>query len=142
MTAISQLISGRAQGAWSVGPDDSVHDAVEVLVEKDVGALLVMDGATLVGVVSERDCARKVILSDKSAQSTRVRDIMSSNVISASPDNSVDECMALMSSKRIRHLPILEEGRVVTVISQGDLVKSVISEQATIIDQLEHYITG
>ncbi len=142
MKNISNLIQGRAGEIWSVSPDDCVYDAVKLLVDKNIGALLVMRQDKLVGVVSERDCARKVLLGDKSAQETRISEIMSPRVVCAKPDHTVDECMALMTEKRIRHLPVIEGEKIISMISLGDLVKSVISEQQHIIDQLEHYISG
>ena len=142
MKSIKNLIHARHGEVWSVSPDDSVYDAVKLLVEKNIGALMVVRQGKLVGVVSERDCARKVLLSDKSAQETQVSEIMSSRVIYAKPSHTIDECMALMTEKRVRHLPIMEDDKVLCMISLGDLVKSVISEQQHIIEQLEHYISG
>ncbi len=142
MKSITYLIRARDGEVWSVSPDDSVYDAVKLLVEKNIGALLVVRQGKPVGVVSERDCARKVLLSDKSAQETQVSEIMSSRVIYAKPSHTIDECMALMTEKRVRHLPIMEDDKVLCMISLGDLVKSVISEQQHIIEQLEHYISG
>lgn len=142
MKTINNLIHARDNQVWSVNPDDTVYNAVKLLVEKNIGALLVVQQGRPVGVVSERDCARKVLLSDKSAQDTLVNEIMSSRVIYAKPSHTVDECMALMTEKRVRHLPIMEDDKVLCMISLGDLVKSVISEQQHIIDQLEHYISG
>jgi predicted transcriptional regulator len=142
LKTINQLMHARDGEVWSVSPDDSVYNAVKLLVDKNIGALLVVQQGKPVGVVSERDCARKVLLSDKSAQETQVSEIMSSRVIYAKPSHTIDECMALMTEKRVRHLPILEDDKVLCMISLGDLVKSVISEQQHIIDQLEHYISG
>lgn len=142
MNTIGTLIQARSSDIWSIGPDDSVHDAVGILVDKNIGALVVLEQGKLVGLVSERDCARKVLLSEKSARDTAVSEIMSKRVVCAKPGHTIDECMALMTDKRIRHLPITEGDTVVTMISIGDLVKSVISEQQHIIDQLEHYISG
>jgi CBS domain-containing protein len=142
LKTINQLIHASDGEVWSVRPDDSVYNAVKLLVEKNIGALLVVQQGKPVGVVSERDCARKVLLSNKSAQETLVSEIMSSRVIYAKPSHTIDECMALMTEKRVRHLPILEDDKVLCMISLGDLVKSVISEQQHLIDQLEHYISG
>ncbi len=142
MKSIHNLIHARDGEVWSVSPDDTVYNAVKILVEKNIGALLVVQQGKPIGVVSERDCARKVLLSDKSARDTLVNEIMSSRVIYAKPSHTIDQCMALMTEKRVRHLPIIEDDKVLCMISLGDLVKSVISEQQHIIDQLEHYISG
>ena len=142
MKTINNLIHARDGEVWSVSPDDTVYNAVKILVEKNIGALLVVQQGKPIGVVSERDCARKVLLSDKSARETQVSEIMSSRVIYAKPSHTIDECMALMTEKRVRHLPIMEDDKVLCMISLGDLVKSVISEQQHIIEQLEHYISG
>jgi CBS domain-containing protein len=142
MKTISQLIRGRENQIWSVSPNDSVHDAVKLLVKKDIGALLVVNENRLVGVVSERDCTRKTLLSELSALETTVESIMTSKVTYAKPSYTVDECMALMAEKRIRHLPIMDGDDIVCMISMGDLVKEVIADQQMIINQLEHYISG
>ncbi len=125
-----------------MSPDDSVHDAVALLVEKDIGALLVINQNKLVGVVSERDCTRKTLLNKLSAFDTTVESIMTSRVAYAKLSHTVNECMALMTEKRIRHLPIMDGDNIVCMISLGDLVKEVIAEQQTLIDHLEHYISG
>ena len=142
MKTISQLIKGQDKSIWSVSPNDSVHDAVKLLVEKNIGALLVVEQGKLVGVVSERDCARKTLLSEKPASETTVESIMTSNVIYAKPSHTINECMELMTDKRIRHLPIMDGDDLVCMISLGDLVKTVIAEQQAVIEQLEHYISG
>jgi CBS domain-containing protein len=142
MKTIGQLIHGQENQVWSVSPGDSVHDAVELLVEKNIGALLVMEKDKLVGLLSERDCARKTLLSDLPASETTVESIMTSQVVYAKLTHTINECMALMTDKHIRHLPIMEDDEVICMISLGDLVKTVISEQQMIIEQLEHYISG
>lgn len=142
MKTIRQLIQGQDNTIWSIGPNDSVLEAVKILVEKNIGALLVIEQGKLVGVVSERDCARKTLLNEKPASETTVASIMTSNVVYAKPDHTINECMALMSDKRIRHLPIMEGDTILCMISQGDLVKTVIAEQQMIIEHLEHYISG
>jgi CBS domain-containing protein len=142
MKTVGQLIHGQENQIWSVSPDDSVHDAVALLVKKDIGALLVINQNKLVGVVSERDCTRKTLLNKLSAFDTTVESIMTSRVAYAKLSHTVNECMALMTEKRIRHLPIMDGDNIVCMISLGDLVKEVIAEQQTLIDHLEHYISG
>lgn len=142
MKSVKQILDSKGHDIWSLHPDGSVLDAVKLMAEKEVGALLVMEEAKLVGIVSERDYARKVILKGRSSEGTRVAEIMTANVLFVHPDESVDDCMALMTEKRIRHLPIVENEKVIGVLSLGDLVKAVIAEQKFMIDQLEHYISG
>ena len=127
---------------WSVRPDDMVFDAVKQMADKEAGALLVMDGNKLVGIVTERDYARKIILEGKSSKHVTVSEVMTRKVLCATPERTVDECMALMTDSRTRHLPVVDHKRVVGVISIGDLVKAMISEQKMLIDQLQHYISG
>jgi CBS domain-containing protein len=142
MKTVGQLIHGQENQIWSVSPNDSVHDAVKLLVEKDIGALLVVNKNKLVGVVSERDCTRKTLLNGLSSFETTVKSIMTSRVAYAKLSHTVNECMALMTEKRIRHLPIMDGDNIVCMISMGDLVKEVIAEQQILIDHLEHYISG
>ena len=140
MKTVSQLLKGKGGSVWSVSPDSSVFDALKLMAEKNCGALLVMADGKLRGILSERDYARKVILLGKSSHELRVSEIMSDKVVCVGPGQTVDECMALMSAKRIRHLPVLDGGRVIGVLSIGDLVKEVIAEQQLTIQQLESYI--
>ncbi len=140
MKTVSQLLQGKGGSVWSVSPESSVFDALKMMAEKNVGALLVMDEGKLRGILSERDYARKVILLGKSSHDLKVSEIMSDKVVCVGPEQTVDECMALMSGKRIRHLPVLESGKVIGVLSVGDLVKAVIALQQQTIQQLESYI--
>lgn len=142
MITVSQLLQEKGHDVWSVTPDSTVFDALEIMADKNVGALLVVEGERLVGIFSERDYARKVILKGKASKATPVREIMTSVVACVGPHHSIEECMALMTAKRVRHLPVLEDDRLVGVISIGDVVKTIISEKEFIIEQLEHYITG
>lgn len=140
MKTVSQLLQGKGGGVLSVTPESSVFAALKLMAEKNVGALLVMNGDVLRGIMSERDYARKVILLGKSSHEIAVRDIMSDKVVSVTPKQTVDDCMALMTGRRIRHLPVIDNGRVVGVLSIGDLVKAVIEMQQQTIQQLESYI--
>jgi CBS domain-containing protein len=140
MKTVMQLLQAKGTEIHKIGLDDRVYDALRLMAEKDVGALIVMDGGRLAGVISERDYARKVILHGKSSYDIPVRDIMTEKVITVQPRHTVEECMALMTSKRIRHLPVAEGDRLVGVLSIGDLVKEVIADQEATIRQLESYI--
>ena len=140
MKTVKEILQAKAQKLLSIAPDASVLDALRLMAEKEVGALVVLEGERLAGIFSERDYARKVILHGKSSKDTSVREIMTSKVVYVRPEQSVEECMALMTDKRIRHLPVLQENRVIGVISIGDVVKEVISEQRFVIEQLEQYI--
>jgi CBS domain-containing protein len=135
-------LKSKGHEIWSVRPDDTVFDAVKQMADKEAGALLVMDGNKLVGIVTERDYARKIILEGKSSKHVTVSEVMTRKVLCATPERTVDECMALMTDSRTRHLPVVDHKRVVGVISIGDLVKAMISEQKMLIDQLQHYISG
>lgn len=143
MKQIAQILKTKAdQQVYTVAPGAPVYDAVALMAEKNVGALLVLDGVQIVGIMSERDYARKMILAGRTSRETPVREIMSAPVQYVSPSHSNEECMALMTEKRLRHLPVLDEGRLIGLISIGDLVKDIIAEQSFIIRQLEHYIAG
>jgi CBS domain-containing protein len=142
MTAINQVLKVKGRGYFSVGPDETVYSAIETMAEKNIGAVLIMDGAKLVGIFTERDYARNVVLKGRSSPQTLVRDIMSTQVAHVGPDDTVEDCMALMTEKHFRHLPVVEDEAVVGIISIGDLVKSVMDEQRFTIGQLEAYIHG
>jgi len=139
MTSIRQILA-RKPDVYSIGPDATVLDALRVMEQKNVGALLVMSGAELVGIFSERDYARKVVLHGRASRDTPLRDVMTGNVFVISPDTSAGECMVHMTERRVRHLPVVEETRVVGVISIGDVVRAVIEDLRFSIEQLEGYI--
>ncbi len=142
MATAAQILEGKGHEVWSVPPDAFVYDALKLMAEKNVGALLVLEGDELKGIFSERDYARKVILAGKSSREITVKEIMSPEVFTIRPQQSVDECMALMTAKRIRHLPVVEGEQILGVISIGDAVKAIISEREFTIEQLESYIRG
>ncbi len=143
MKYVSQVLQKKGQDIWSVAPDSPVYQALELMAERNCGAVLVIDQETLVGILSERDYSRKVILKGKSSKNTPVEEIMSREVVCVQLDKTIDDCMALMTEKRVRHLPVIkEEETLVGLISIGDVVKEVISEQEFIIHELESYITG
>jgi CBS domain-containing protein len=139
---ISSILRYKGRDVWSVSPDDSVFKAMSLMADKDIGALVVIVDDTLAGIVSERDYARKVVLQGKSSRDTPVRDIMSSPVVSVSPNHTVDDCMRIVTTKRIRHLPVVQGDKVVGVVSIGDLVRRVISTQGETIQYLQEYIVG
>lgn len=140
MKTVRQILGGKSFGVLSISPTATVYSALQLMAQHDIGALVVLDGDRLVGIFSERDYARKVILHGKSSKETAVREIMTGQVLCVRPEQSVDQCMALMTQKRVRHLPVLDHKKVIGVISIGDVVKEVISEQQFVIEQLEHYI--
>ncbi len=139
---ISEILNQKGGAVWSVTPEATVLDAIKLMADKNVGALLVIKDNRLLGVLSERDYTRNVVLKGRSSKDTPVREIISGKVVSVSADHTVDECMRLMSEHRIRHLPVVEGGKILGVISIGDLVNSIISTQNAAIQQLETYITG
>jgi CBS domain-containing protein len=139
---VSSLLHHKGAALWSIPPEATVFDAIRLMADKNVGALLVMSGGRLDGVISERDYTRKVALRGKSSRETRVREILSSRVVSVTPADSVEECMRLMTEHRVRHLPVLKGGDVVGIISIGDLVNWTISAQDAAIAQMEQYIAG
>ena len=142
MTTAQQLLDEKGHNVSSIGPDDSVFDAIKKMADENIGSLVVLEDGKLVGIVTERHYARNVILKGKTSAMTSVRDIMSTRVICARPEQSVEECMAVMTERGVRHLPILERKQVIGMVSIGDLVKSIIGDQKFIIEQLEHYIQG
>jgi CBS domain-containing protein len=143
MTQVAQVLQSKPnQQVQTINAQDSVYDAIKLMAEKGIGALVVMNGGEIAGIVTERDYARKVVLKDRSSKSTKVLEIMSQAVRYVSPQQTSQDCMALMTEHRIRHLPVLDKGRMVGMISIGDLVADIISEQQFRIEQLEQYITG
>ena len=144
MTSVAQLLKTKPNNTtvFTVGADDSVYDAIKLMAEKGIGALVVTNGDSIAGIVTERDYARKVVLMDRSSKATPVRDIMSKAVRFVRPDQTTDDCMALMTERRMRHLPVIENDRLVGMVSIGDLVKNIIAEQQFTIQQLEFYIHG
>jgi CBS domain-containing protein len=142
MKFVTEILKTKGRDAWTVSPDSTVYDALQMMADKNVGALMVLENDEVVGVFSERDYARKIILKGKASKDTLVREIMSTELVWVRPDQTIEVCMNLMTGKRIRHLAVLEEGRLVGVISIGDVVKAIISEQEFTIQQLEYYIAG
>jgi CBS domain-containing protein len=142
MKVVGDILSVKGDEKWAVQPETTVYDALSLMADKDIGALLVMEDEKLVGIFSERDYARKVILEGKSSKITPVKEIMSTKVYFVSPDQSIQEVMALMTNKHIRHIPVMQDEVLVGVISIGDVVKTIINEQEFTIDQLERYISG
>ena len=143
MNTVAQILGYKPDRAgYTREPTTSAHEAVRLMADKDIGALLVMDGEAIAGIVTERDYARKIAILSRSSRETRVADIMTCEVMYVNPLQTSDDCMALMTENRLRHLPVIDGGRLTGLISIGDLVKGIISEQQFIIEQLEHYITG
>jgi CBS domain-containing protein len=143
MTSVAQILKSKPeQAVYTIAASDSVYNAINLMAQKQIGALIVTDGEGIVGIVTERDYARKVVLMDRSSKTTEVRDIMTPHVRFVEPDQTTYDCMALMTERRMRHLPVLENGKLVGMVSIGDLVKEIIAEQQFTISQLEHYITG
>jgi CBS domain-containing protein len=143
MHTVAQILQSKpSQAVYNVAPQAPVWEALELMAQKEIGALLVMEGQRILGIVSERDYARKVALRGRTSKETPVSEIMTANVMYVRPEHTNEQCMALMTENRLRHLPVLEGERLVGLISIGDLVKDIISEQQFIIQQLEHYIMG
>jgi len=139
---VRDILMVKGRDVWTVELDATVFEALSRMAEKEIGALMVMDGPRLVGIISERDYARKIVLLGRTSPNTLVKEIMTSHVVYTQLEQSIEECMALVTEKRIRHLPVIDEGKLVGVISIGDLVKSIISDQQFIIEQLVRYITS
>ena len=142
MKTLRQLIAGKHKPIATVDPDSTVLHALEIMAENDVGALLVLDGGRLAGVFSERDYARKVILRGRNSRDTVIRELMTSNLITITPEQTITDCMSIMTDRHIRHLPVMDGGKVVGLVSIGDVVKSIISDQEATIQQLAGYISG
>lgn len=142
MITIKELLKKKSGDIWSISPQTSVYQALELMAQKEVGALLVIEDDKLVGIFSERDYARKIILKGKASRDTAVGELMTTSVYYVTPDNTLEEAMALMTSKHIRHLPIMNQGKLVSIVTLGDVVKKIISEQKLTIDELENYVTG
>lgn len=142
MGTVRHILQKKGNSVFSAEPTTTVYSALELMVEKNAGSLLVMDNGRFVGIFTERDYARKVILKGKASKETLLQDIMSEHPVTVTPDTTVDECMSLMTNRFIRHLPVIEDKKLVGLVSIGDIVKYVIEEQKLIIEDLEHYITG
>ncbi len=139
---VKDILAVKNTAVWTIGPDATVYDSISLMANKKVGALVVTEGNKVLGIITERDYVRKVILQGKASKNTSVHEIMTARVIYVQPDQKIEECMALMSEKNIRHLPVLEEGKLVGVISIRDVVKALISEKQFVIDQLTNYISS
>jgi CBS domain-containing protein len=142
MITVKELLKKKSGDIWSISPQTSVYQALELMAQKEVGALLVIENDKLVGIFSERDYARKIILKGKASKETAVSELMTTSVYYVTPDNTLEEAMALMTSKHIRHLPIMNQGKLSGIVTLGDVVKKIISEQKLTIDELENYVTG
>jgi CBS domain-containing protein len=142
MTTVKHLLDRKGRRVHSIRPDASVFDALKIMAEKNIGSLVVLEDKRLVGIITERIYAREIALKGRTSAQTLVRDVMSTNVICVQPDQTVEECMAVMTKKTVRHLPVVEHGQIVGIVSIGDMVNSIIRDQEFIIDQLEHYIQG
>lgn len=141
MATVEKMLQGKDGKIWSIGPDETVYAAIEKMDEKSIGALPVTLDDELIGILSERDYARKIVLKNRSSKTTSVKEIMTTRVLYTYPQQSIDECMAVMTNHRIRHLPVISDNRLVGIISLGDVVKEIISEQQFKIEQLEHTIS-
>ncbi len=142
MITVGKVLQTKGGNVWRIAPQATAYDALQLMADRDIGALLVVDGEEIVGVFSERDYARKVILKGRSSKATPVGELMNSPVFYIEPDKTIEECMALMTTKRMRHLPVLDQGRLLGMISIGDVVNALITEQKITISDLENYING
>jgi len=142
MTYVRDILNGKSKEVHSISADATVYDALKLMSEKGIGALIVMAGEKVAGIISERDYARKIILKGKTSKDTLVKEVMSSHLINVKPENSVEECMILMTGKHVRHLPVFDQGKFIGIVSIGDVVKSIISKQEMLIEQLSNYIAG
>jgi CBS domain-containing protein len=142
MITVRQLLRSKGHDVWHIPPDASVYDALTLMADKEIGALLVLDGEKLMGIISERDYARKVILRGKTSMNTPVKEIMTQQVVSVGPEQGIGECMSLMTDLHVRHLPVFEGEQLIGVVSIGDVVKAIISQQEFMIERLERYIEG
>ena len=142
MTTVRHILDQKGHQVWSVHPGDTVYEAIKKMADKDVGALVVLDAGRIVGIITERDYARNVFLKGRASPQTLVGEIMGRDVVCVEPDKAIEECMAIMTANRVRHLPVVSDGEILGIVSIGDLVKSIISDREFVIEQLEHYISG
>ena len=142
MITVADILKSKGREVWTITPETIVFDALKTMAEKNVGALVVLDKTEVVGILSERDYARKVILHGKSSKALKVTEIMSANVYSVNPEQNIEDCMTLFTNKRVRHLPVLQNNQLIGIISIGDVVKAIIADQESTIKHLENYITG
>ncbi len=142
MTTVAQVLQAKENTVWSISPEATVYEALKLMAEQDVGALLVLQGRELVGIISERDYARKVVLKGRISKDTRVKEIMTKEISSICPEAVIEDCMALMTARRVRHLPVFASDQLVGIISIGDVVKALLSDREFLIEQLQSYITG
>lgn len=142
MTMVRQLLKEKGHNIFTVGPDETVFDAIRKMADENIGSLVVCEGKKLIGIITERHYARNVFLKGRASPSTLVKDVMETQVVFVRPDQTVDECMAVMSEKRVRHLPVMDQEKLIGIISIGDLVKHIISDQKFTIDQLTHFISS
>jgi len=142
MITVADILKSKGREVWTITPETIVFDALKTMAEKNVGALVVLDKTGVVGILSERDYARKVILHGKSSKALKVKEIMSANVYSVNPEQNIEDCMTLFTNKRVRHLPVLQNNQLIGIISIGDVVKAIIADQESTIKHLENYITG
>ncbi|MGA2226281.1 MAG: CBS domain-containing protein [Syntrophobacteraceae bacterium] len=142
MRNVRDILRDKGTAVYSISPDASVYDALRLMAEKNVGSLLVLEGDRMAGMISERDYARKIVLMDKLSRETKVKEIMTTEVLTVTPDTDLDDCMELITDKRVRHLPVVENDRVLGIVSIGDIVKGIIDHKESVIEQLESYIKG